>query len=470
MTTTASQQPERRSYLQTILSLFVPGLGQAVGGAWLRGVIVFATVGVMTGLTIWTSAQRPRFPDYELASRAFGLLLLESAALLLFIGALYYIASRTVARHPTTQAAAKTIFIVLAVFAVSLSQESLLATALPESEQRMVYGITAVYGAALVAAIWFWNVSDAGWVREEYSPPGGNLVLLGSLALLVLGSRVTQIDPAKAIREYRDTQVILRRIVWPWRAAFVYDVDETRAEADVQAPCPPGAEGPEPNEPKEDEPWIIVEPNCGELSTRDAQGQLTLGTEITITGGNFVPGREAHIEWQNPIGNSFTPRGVGEAQFVVEGDGTFTAQLHMPSVTIPSTAQGAQIHEISVVQTGARTFTGELSSDMRRALQEMLVTIMMGMMATFVGVALALPTSFLAARNLMVNIRSTMQGFVGGVFGLALGGWLGRQAASNLSARIGGLEGAPVQTAAIHLVLVLGGALLFYRLAGSTLD
>lgn len=470
MTTIDPNRPERRSYLQTILSIFVPGLGQALGGALLRGVIVFATVGVMSGLTIWTSAQRPRFPDYGLAGRAFGLLLLESAALFLFIAALYYIASRTVATRPTTQAAAKAIFIVLAVFAVAVTQESLLATALPEADQRMIYGMTAVYGAALVAAIWFWNIGDAGWVREEYSPPGSSLVLLGSLALLVLGSRVTQIDPAKAIREYRDTQVILRRIVWPWRAAFVYDVDETRAEANVQAPCPPGAEGPEPSEPKEDEPWIVVEPNCGELSTRDAQGQLTLGTAIMVTGGNFVPGRTAHIEWQNPIGNSFTPRGVGETEFEVEEDGTFTAELHMPQVTIPSTAQGDQIHKIFVVQTGARTFTGELSTDMRRALQEMLVTIMMGMMATFVGVALALPASFLAARNLMVNIRSTMQGFVGGVFGLALGGWLGRQAASDLSARIGGLEAAPVPTAAINLVLVVGGALLFYRLAGSSLD
>lgn len=465
-----AQPIQHRSYLQTVLSVFVPGLGQAIGGAIPRGLLVLATTAVMSGLTIWTSAQRARFPDYGLSARAFLLLLGETAALLLFIGSLYYLATRTVATRPLTEAAAKVVFILLAAFSVALVQEPLLDSAVPAGERNQLYGMTAVFGAALVASIWYWNIGDAGWIRKDSTPPSTNLILLGSLALLVLGTRVTQIDVAKAVQEYRDTQIILRRIVWPWRAAFVYDVDETRASTEVQAPCPPGAEGPPMAEPREEAPWIVIEPNCGELSTRETDGTLTLGTQIVIEGGNFRPGQTAHIEWQNPIGQSFTPRGVGETEFQVAQDGTFSAQINMPQVTIPSTAEGAQIHDVSVVQTGARTFTGELSEDMRLALQEMLVTIVMGMMATFVGVALALPVSFLAARNLMSNIRTTMQGFVGGVFGLALGSWLGQMAASRLSAQIGGLEGAPVGTALIHLILVLGGALLFYRLAGSGLD
>lgn len=471
MTTNSQPEaPERRSLLQTILSLIVPGLGQAVGGAISRGIFVFVTVGVMYGLTVWTTAQRPRFPDYGLAARTSALLVLEAAALLLFFAALYYLATRTVAKQPTTQAAAKLVFIVLAAAAVSLTQDMLLATVLPEDLNNQLYGLTAVYGSALVAAIWFWNVADAGWVRGDYRPGITNLVLLGSLALLVLGTRVTQIDMGKAIREYQDTQIILRRIVWPWRAAFEYDVDETRGSTKIQAPCPEGATGPEQVGPTGDEPWVVVDPACGTPSERSLQGDLEFGTQITIEGGNFLPGETARIQWQNPIGNAFTPRGVGEAEFVVNEDGTFSTELYIPELTIPSTAEGAQIHTVYVVQTGARTFTGALSQDMKLALQQMLVTIMMGMMATFVGVVLALPASFLAARNLMVNIKTTMQGFVGGVLGLAFGGWLGRQLAINLSDRLGGLQQAPVQTAAINFILIFGGALLFYRLAGNGLD
>ncbi|MFP3854075.1 MAG: PhnE/PtxC family ABC transporter permease, partial [Anaerolineales bacterium] len=465
-----SQEPERRSLLQTILSLIVPGLGQAVGGAISRGIFIFLTVGVMYGLTVWTSAQRPRFPDYGLAAKTSALVFLEAGALLIFIGALYYLSTRTIAQHPATQATAKIIFIVLAAAAVALTQDMMLAMVLPEEQSNQLYGMTLTYGAALVAAIWYWNVADAGWVRKDYKPGITNLVLLGSLALLVLGTRVTQIDMAKAIREYQDTQIILRRIVWPWRAAFDYDVEETRSSTKLQAPCPEGATGPEQTGPSDDEPWVVVDPACGDPSERTLEGELEFGTQVTIEGGNFLPGETARIRWQNPIGNSFTPRGVGEAEFVVNDDGTFSTELYIPELTIPSTARGEQIHTIHVIQTGARTFTGALSQDMKLALQQMLVTIMMGMMATFVGVVLALPASFLAARNLMVNIKSTIQGFVGGVIGLAFGAWLGRQLAMNITARIGGLQAAPVQTAAINFVLVFGGAILFYRLAGTGLD
>ena len=43
-----------------------------------------------------------------------------------------------------------------------------------------------------------------------------------------------------------------------------------------------------------------------------------MGTELTITGGNFVPGQEVHIRWANPIGNPFTPRGMGETDITIE--------------------------------------------------------------------------------------------------------------------------------------------------------
>lgn len=468
-----NQVPEpvetRPSLIQGLLSFLIPGLGQAVGGAWRRGLAVLVTIAAVSGLTIWTAAQRPRFPDYGLTARAFLGLLLETGALLIFLTALYYLAKRYLAREPTTQAVARVVYLLVAAFAVGLATDELLATVLPTDLHNQLFGMTAVYGAALVAGMWLWNVGDAARVRAGRAGPSRDLVLLGCLALLVLGTRVTEVDLPKAIREYKDTQIILRRIVWPWRSAFVYEEATVSAEAKVQAPCPEGATGPEPNQPREDGPWIIVTPTCGEVSVRDRRGNLEFGTLLTIEGGGFVPGEIAEIWWQNPIGNAFRPRGVGDIEIEVGPDGTFTTQLYIPDVVIPAFAEGPQIHTLRVVQPGQVVFTGELSREMKLALQEMLVTIMMGMMATFVGVVFSVPLSFLAARNLMGAIRSTLLGFLGGVAGLVLGAYLGRLVASPLAARLGGLEQAPVQTFLINAVLVGGGALLFYRLAGASL-
>ena len=464
------QEVRNNSLAQAGLSALVPGLGQFVAGHRGRGFSIFLTILTLIGLTIWTAAQRARFPDMGFSSRAFLVMFGESFAILIFLSALYYLATRTFAVHPTTQALARAGLIVVAILAITLVSDTLIRTVVPEDQDRLLYGLTSLAGAAIVAAIWLWSIQDAYLLGKEYVPSTGTLLLLGSLALVVLGTRVTQIDLPKAFREYRDTQVILRRIVWPWQAAFVYDTNDVRASARIQAPCPPGEVGPPQNESLPDDPWIVVTPTCGDLSVRDSMGQLEFGTLMTIEGGNFRPTDTARIQWQNPIGEPFTPRGFGESELVMGEEGSFTIEFYIPDVTIPSTAAGPQIHTLNVVQSGTARFTGELSREMKLALQEMLVTIMMGMMATLVGIILALPFSFLAARNLMNSINSTLEGFIGGVFGLILGAYLGSRAAGYLSAQLGGLEAAPVETAVLNFVLVVGGALFFYQLAGNLLD
>lgn len=458
-----------RSFRQALLSALLPGLGQLLAGAPGRALSVFASTFAVAGLTIWTSAQNARFPDYGLSARVFLVLLAESLAVLLFLAALYYLATRTVATRPTTEALARGGLILIAVVTFGLISDLLIGGVIAEDQERLLYGFTSLAGAALVAAMYLWNIADAFRLSEAYVPPASTLLLIGSIGLIVLGTRVTQVDLPKALREYKDTQVILRRILWPWEAAFVYETDDVAAEAKIQAPCPPGATPPATNEPSEQEPWIVVTPTCGDLSIRDQQGDLAFGTQLTIRGGNFRPNEQARIQWQNPIGDPFTPRGVGQSEFEVGPGGTFETQLYIPDVTVPSTAVGPQIHQLTVIQSGPASFTGQLSREFKLALQQMLVTIMMGMMATFVGIILALPFSFLAARNLMSSVRSTVEGFIGGVAGLFLGGTLGNVLAGSLAASVGGLQTSPVLTTLIHFVLIVGGALLFYTLAGRLL-
>ena len=459
------------SWLQALLSLLVPGLGQAVGGAISRGFYIFLSVVTLSGLAVFAAAQRPRYPDYALSFHAYLQFMAESAALLVFLLALYWLARRYAMRTEFARNIATPAFVTIVVIVLGIAAPAMVDTVLSAAQLKKLYAMTSLLTAFMVIAIWAWNVYDAARLQSKERAPGmGTFYLLVIVGILILGTRIVQINPEKAIREYKDTGVILSRIVWPWKVAFDYSESELVATAKIQAPCPPGANPPPVAQPKENQPWVSVTPTCGKLSTRDSQGKPIYGTLLTIKGGGFQPNKKVHIQWANPLGNAFTPRGFGPTDIVVGPDGTFTTQLYIPDVTIPSVAQGPQIHELRVVQRGTAQFTGKLSKEMKLALQAMLESIMMGLMATAVGIVLSVPLSFLAARNLMSTLHTTTQGFVGGVIGLVGGAYLGKLAGDWLTPLVGGLEKAPILTFSIYVILVLGLAIAAYRLLSRALD
>ncbi len=471
MTPEPNSSTLRPSWLQALLSLLLPGLGQAVGGALTRGFYILLSVVTLSGLAIFASAQRPRYPDYSLSFHVYLRFLLEAAALVVFLLAIYWLARRYALRSEFGRNAATPAFALFAIIVVAIAAPAMVDTVVTGEAAKKLYALTSLLTAIVVAAIWAWSVYDAAFVRgKERAPNTTPFYLLLIVGILILGTRIVQINPEKAIREYKDTGVILSRIVWPWKVAFDYSESQLVAEAKVQAPCPPDAKPPAVNQPQEGKPWVVVTPTCGNLSKRDSKGKLTYGTQLTIRGGGFVPNKKVHILWENPIGNAFTPRGFGPTDIQTGPDGTFSTKLYIPDVTIPTFAQGPQIHTLRVVQRGAAQFTGKLSKEMKLALQAMLESIMMGLMATAVGIVLSVPLSFLAARNLMNTLHTTTQGFVGGVIGLVGGAYLGKLVGDWLTPMFGGLEKAPILTFSVYVVLVLGLAILAYRLLSRALD
>ncbi len=459
------------------LSLLWPGLGQMAAGRWRRGLLLAGTTATLVGLTVFTAAQRARFPEevYGLSFTLLVRLLLAAGLWMVSLGFVYGALARRVLRGVEEEMARQLSdigFVVVLLLGYFPLAPTLLAWATRgENVQRLVYPSVLLAMALILAGLWAWAVRDAWRLASEPTPLSWNgFLALALLGTLVLGTRIVGIDLPKAIREYHETGRILGDIAWPWRAAFDYRESELRATALVQAPCPPDASPPPVNQPQEGQRWVIVEPTCGDLSVRDTKGHLQYGTLLHIRGGGFVPGKIVKIKWENPIGNEFTPRGLGPTEIEVGPDGTFESELYIPDVVIPEFAQGPQIHKLHVIQPGALEFTGTLSREMKLALQAMLESIMIGLMATVVGMVLALPLSFLAARNLMFSLRTTPQGLVGGVFGLAVGGGLGWLLAQQVSRALGGLEQAPVAVALAGLLLVGGGALLGFRLLSRALD
>ncbi len=464
----ANQEPtanRRPSLLHGAISLFIPGMGQALAGQFKRGLGLFLTFAILAGLSIWTIAQRARFPDLTISAQIFFIVFLECAAILLFLICVRYLLTRFVVKDVSGQAFTQWGLVIFYAAAIFLTADSLLATAGSTEELRQVYGSTTVFSAAILAVFWFWQIGDAARIGAKQELPSlAPAILSACLLIFVLGWNITQIDLPKAIEEYKDTQIILRQLIWPWEAAFEFEIVSVEATAEVQAPCPAGETGPPENEPTPGLPWIIVTPTCGELSTLDMSGEFTLGTELTITGGSYTPGSEVEIFWKNPIGNPFRPRGVGDTIIPIDDNGEFVTNLNIPQAIIPDTAVGAQLHTVVVREESAVVFTWQLSREMKLALASMLETIMLGLMATFFGIIFAVPLSFFAARNLMSNIVSTLGAITGGLLMAVAGLLLAGLITGQISNLLGGLSENPILIALIGLILVLGLAYFGWRL------
>jgi len=149
------------------------------------------------------------------------------------------------------------------------------------------------------------------------------------------------------------------------------------------------------------QPYIVADPTCGDLSKLDENNQVVPGSTLHLRGWGFEPNAETEIWWADPLGNEFRVRKAGEyIHFLTDDKGAFELDIIMPYRLIPPSAAGRQIHRVEGRQT---TEVGGLipSEPLRLTLERMVETIFLGLMATLFGVTLAVPVSFIAARNLM---------------------------------------------------------------------
>jgi phosphonate transport system permease protein len=258
-----------------------------------------------------------------------------------------------------------------------------------------------------ILLLWLGIAWDA-YRQVKTDRTGGATVFLIVLVLLFsLGWQVGEIDLYKMVTELSDAWGPIQRIAWPWEAAVSRDVETVSAAADILSPCD---EEPPPPPPEEvpGEPYVRVDPTCGDLATRGEDLEAVPGTPITLTGRSFAPSTETDIFWADPLGNEFQMRAEGEyVSVMTDEEGAFQIQLTMPYRIIPPSSEGRQIHRIEARQTSA-TGGVEASRELRQCVEGIVESIIMGMMATIFGILFAVPVSFLAARNLMSGSRFTL--------------------------------------------------------------
>lgn len=261
--------------------------------------------------------------------------------------------------------------------------------------------------AGFIIATWLLIAFDS-YIGVRRGRRGGSGVFLAVLGLFfVLGWQISEIDVVRMVREAPDALPPLSKVMWPWRAAIEYDTEENVGAARILATTE--GEVPAVNQPRADEPYVVVTPTVGKLSEQDPEtGELIPGTTLTVIGGNFTPNTPAEIWWKDPLGNEFRIRQEGEyLSAMTDGQGAFTIDVTMPYRLTPPSAVGPQYHEISAKQI-SEVGPPKASEALRLTIGRMIETIFMGMMATFFGIILAVPVSFLAARNIMFASPITM--------------------------------------------------------------
>ena len=331
-------------WLAGVLSAILPGLGQALARQFKRGLLIFLSFASIMGLTVW------RF--IEAAPRDRG-------------------------------------FINIFNKAIRLQPILLLIT-------------------ILIVIMYAWIIIDAVQLAKNAGKEGRRkpfmVFLLIIMVFFFIGWQVGRIDMVRFFTSFGDARDQIGRVLWPWERAITFPEDTWRGIAILESPC--SDDPPPQTTPREDRPYLIVTPTCGEPTEQvpadDGTIEIIPGTELRVEGYNFLPEIVVELFWVDPAGSQFRQRQDRQDITVTpDENGEFVIDIIWPYRIIPpSHREGFSEWELQGRQI---TSVGEweFSTEFNLAVEKMIETIFIGMMATFFGIILSLPFSFLAAKNLM---------------------------------------------------------------------
>jgi phosphonate ABC transporter permease subunit PhnE len=234
----------------------------------------------------------------------------------------------------------------------------------------------------------------------------GLLILLG-LVVYAYGFQVTKVNLEETRSERRQEQLfrILRALARP--NLFEYQKEEFEVRVQVMIPCPP--DGFEPALPEDTtQPYMIVTPSCSEPRTK-----------ALVQGFNFEP------VTRGPLNLVPYESGVNLQLATIEVDrfGQFEAEVLLPN------RPSEEPHEIVAI-TRRNVGSPQLTRTAYETWDKIVETVFLALLATTLGVLLAIPLSFFAARNLMKEIKSTLTGISLSILLIPIGLYIGAQVAN----------------------------------------
>jgi ABC-type phosphate/phosphonate transport system permease subunit len=278
--------------------------------------------------------------------------------------------------------------------------------------------------------------------RKIWHSLGTFLIVVVIIVVYAYGFQVTQVDLEKPKEEQRQNQLtnIIRGLARP--RLLEYEEERLEIEAPVMMPCDETV--PLPPVDKSGR-YIEVIPDCVEL-----------GGEVIVKGYNFEPGESVFL--------FFIPRAasiheqielkLADEPIEVNSQGQFSYVAKMRKDR-PSDEPQA-IRAVVKVRSGLPGPSVTLADTIDKIIE----TVFLALIATTLGTALAIPISFLAARNLMSSVVSPFGSIMTGLLMAPFGWLLGSQVFGLLK----GLAGALAQSAGVGAALLIASLVVLWLL------
>jgi phosphonate transport system permease protein len=238
--------------------------------------------------------------------------------------------------------------------------------------------------------IWLWGAWDAYRLARGETGRLGAPILFAILIVYGLTFVATEVNLSRLTTGWPAMQPYLKALVQP--ELMEYPTEDKVGSTPFQVPCIDPL--PEPGKTPSEDPRVVPSVPCADFDE-----------SFEIAGEGFFPDFEGELRWVGPIGDVQLLLVDGEPQtFTADGQGRFRATVVVPGTSVPLDRLPApgetQTHVIRAEQHkpyGSLQPTETLSL----VLEKIGETVALAFLATVLGMILALPVSFLAARNLM---------------------------------------------------------------------
>jgi phosphonate ABC transporter permease subunit PhnE len=241
-------------------------------------------------------------------------------------------------------------------------------------------------------------------MKNKESSPWKSL-RTGLLVLLVLlvyayGFEITKIDLAELRSEQRQASLtrVTRALAQP--DILEFEKEEQKYTAPVHVTCPAG--GVSFDLPDTSGPYVVVTPSCAEP-----------GETVTVEGFNFLPDASGPVRFVPGSDPTYLVE-LGNVVASTDSNGYFKTELVLPDR--PS-------DEVQFIRATMRHSVGlpRFTETARVTWEKIVETVFLALLATTLGTLLAIPLSFIAARNLMKPVRSPLASIALSLLGWPLG-------------------------------------------------
>ena len=231
------------------------------------------------------------------------------------------------------------------------------------------------------------------------------LAILVGLLVYAYGFQITQVDLEDLRSERRQESLVrvMRALAKP--EIFEYEQAVEVINAPVHVPCP--ASGVEPaSEAGAAGPYIVVTPGCA-----------APGETVQVEGFNFAPNTTGPLRFV-PGSDPKNPVAIGRDTVRTDATGHFTYEMILPK----RASDDVQYIRASLSQNvGTPRFTQTAKDTWDKIIE----TVFLALLATTFGTILAIPLSFIAARNIMKPVKSPLASIALSILGWPIGIGLG---------------------------------------------